>query len=519
MLWWEFWLIKAQREAEMHSEEERMRRILDLIEYFESEGNSIMEQRIAGRFRNPKALLLSLHVRNVVADVINAISLVFQETPVVVFKDKKHQEIWDTLSDELNLPAHLQTIEAYTNLCGSLLVRVDEDPAEPTGLGITYIMPSVLRVVEDPERRTRAVQFRIKRFAPSSGTRGPDPSTLPGARVPNIQADREAGADTAVRLRRPDSIFGVSPQQTATIAAMNVVYDVYTFYSDRPPTWGVESHNGDALREPIDLAYDPFVAWHSSQPVGTWFAVAPFDLLSAQNRVADHLTELGHQLRMNSFSIPVMSAFMDASGGPISTDPTRPLQKPTDEEGKEVEPLTFASPENDFTLSQLRETIKDEVEYIRQRYGLTTGEGDSASSGFMVQVLSVPLMRRVRKARTVMTPSLRRFVQTVMRAAQQQVTKDDFDVRTVDSTLPEDPAMTLQAVQVLETEIELGLTSRVRELMRRNPDLDKPAAEKLLKEIDAENKASRDANDPLAGVMGNRALQLNRLPGGNNPQE
>jgi hypothetical protein len=490
--------------------ERRQRMICDLLDYYECDPERLIDERIGKQFKYPEKLFLSRHWRDVVGTVVDESALLFQEPPDVEFQDDGDQDLFDELWDALNLPAHFQTIEAYSILCGSLLVGLFEDSAEETGVAINYTTPNLLVVPTDARRPTRALEYRIRRTLDRGARELSGNALLPGARQPNIQGDRRAGMDTAIRLLRPNTLFGPPPQETDSGRGLEIVYDVFTKRPGAGPVWSVVSAANAPMGEGQPLAYDPFVEFHARQPVSEWAAPAPFDLLSAQNRIVDHLVELGHQLRFNAFAIPHVSPGMT---GELVMDPSRPLTRPVDDEGKEIEnPLGFASPENDFTFQQLRGVIDEEVKAIREKWGLTSNQHD-ATSGFMLQILSMPQQRRLRRRRAVMVPALRRFVLTLMRAKGREVAPDKVTIRLVESTLPEDPAYSVQMLSKLQTEMTMGLTSLIRVLMDRDPDLDEEAAEKLANDIAAENKKfNKDPLEAMAELAGARGRMGRGLP-------
>jgi hypothetical protein len=493
--------------------ERRQRMICDLLDYYECDPERLIDQRIGEQFKYPDKLFISRHWRDVVGTIVDESALLFQDPPSITFDSKEHQKVFDELWDALNLPAHFQTLEAYTILCGSVLVGVFEDTTEATGVAINYTTPNLLVVPTDPRRPTRPLEYRIRRAIERSSSLSAN-ALLPGARQPNIQADRRAGLDTAVRLLRPNTYFGPPPQATESGSSPEIVYDVFTMQpGEAPPLWSIVSAANAPMGEPRQLAYNPFVEFHSRQPISEWAAPAPFDLLSAQNRIVDHLVELGHQLRFNAFAIPHLSAGFE---GEVVMDPSRPLKRPVDEEGKEItDPLGFASPENDFTFQQLRGVIDEEVKAIREKWGLTSNQHD-ATSGFMLQILSMPQQRRLRRRRAVMVPAVRRFALTLMRAKGVEVAPETLHVALVESTLPEDPAYSVQHLAKIEQEIRMGLTSLIRVLMDRDPDLDKAAATKLAREIAEENRMfERDPLEAMAAAAGTR----NRMGGGVPPAD
>ncbi len=496
--------------------EERQRQIEELLDYYENKPEEVIRRRLAARFSDPAALKLSTHYRNITRAVIEQSALIFQEPPSVTFNSEQHQDTWDELWDEINIPAVLQAIEAYTLLCGSLLVRVDtitnERAKDGHTIEVRLITPNQFCVTPDPLIPTRALEYRIRRFA-SADNAMPDATGIPGARQPNIRADRESGTDTAFRLRRPFANLWRTGPQKPFRPSVEEVYDVFTYEPDGTVRWTVEDSRGmkRSTEEGVVMNFDPFVAFHSSLPIDEWFAPAALDLLSAENRIVDHLIELGHQLRLNAFSVPIISGHMKTKGGVVVIDPSIPLQKPIDDEGKEVTPLEYASPENDYTLQTLGKAITDETESVYARWSVGIDQ-KSATSGFMLQVLSAPLMRQVARRRNVTTPSTRQFVRVLMRARGVELESSDFQVEMVESALPEDPELASSELDRIDREIALNLTSALRELMRRNPDLDEDAAKKLLADIRQENEEARGP-DPLERLARKRSAMFDKAAG------
>lgn len=502
-----FHLRVAQLEVIRVTEEERRREVQQLIDYYVAKPAQVINRRISDRFSEPETLKLSKHWRPVVKKIVRRTALSFQKPPEVMFERESDQKVFDELWDQLNLPAHLLTMDRYRRLCGSLLIRVDNEPSEPSGIAITYITPNVLDVPVDPDRPSRALQYRVFRSIDTS--MGTDLGRIPGARVPDIQADRTSG-DTAVRLRRPGTkFFGTeSPQrQISVTGGIEQVVDVYDVADPNRLRHSVVSALGRELFSE-SLTFDPFVMFHDELPVDGALAPYPADLLSAQHRITDHVIELGHQFFLNAFSIPVVREDIEWPGGRVVLDPSRPIVRRVGRDGNDVPPVAYASPENDFTIQQLRDAIKEEEEAIMEAYGLVRDQS-AATSGFQLAVMNLPLTRDLEMSETLLTASVRRFIKTLLRAKGIE-NPSLFTVRLVNSVLPEDPSSALAEVQRIQAEIQAGLTSVVRVLMERHPDLTEDEAKALAKEIAEEQKAI--VGDPLERALELRGMGRERRP-------
>lgn len=161
-----------------------------------------------------------------------------------------------------------------------------------------------------------------------------------------------------------------------------------------------------------------------------------------------------------------------------AADTDVPIEAP---EGTQVTTI-----DNSMDLALFTRAIDTVYETAAANHGLPPSvlKHDGVQSAEARELVRVPL-REIRLQQQIPFRDLERDLaelQALVIGAQMPEFRFSTDGWAIDFADPQTPLGTKESLEVFKQERELGLTSTLAEVMRRNPDLDREAAEKILKE-------------------------------------
>lgn len=432
-------IIWLARELTLARNIDRQEDAKKLIDYYSGVQLDYLESLLNDQFDKPEQMKLQLRVENVIEEIGDAISRVFDQAPVLASEDEKIQEFLTGI-DPL-LPLIWKKAEVYKNLTRVCAIHSWWDD-EKMAIRHTILPSHVLFVEQDERDAGRAITVVYTRTILD---------TVGAPKIEYIHWD----SDTSFIWDRDDP---------------------------NPRPFDAESNPG--MVNPYKII--PICFIRDDVAEGNFFEDIDETLLNAQEAVNVELTTKAFNLKMQGFSQPVLVGWDGKS--PINVDPSRPILIPAAMSGETQGDFRFVSP--DAKLGEIQESVDGTKTRLKDRFGISSDTVRSASSGYALKLMDGKLNRR----REDDIPLSLQFVHDVIevdrviwnthnpgKQISPGVTAQDFaKLYTVDFPEPnydDDP----EKVQRMDKEdIALGVSTPAERLSKLNPDITPEEADKRI---------------------------------------
>lgn len=331
-------------------------------------------------------------------------------------------------------------------------------------------------------------------------------NVLIGPRVRNANGKLEPVLDVIT----PDCFFAVChPNDPLSLIAVIIDLNVKSIAGGRVPKfivwsaaeWFLLDAQGvplSAAPTPHDVGEIPFLLLSLEPPTTQLLDETTGDDLEAAHRAVWFLGILLMKEAKSATKQHVISGDMSNVTRGQAADTDVPIEAG---EGTAVNTI-----DNSMDLSMYVATIDSVFQTAAANYGLPPSvlKHDGVQSAEARELVRVPL-REIRLQQQIPFRDLERDLARLQsKIIGKQIPEFAFsnDGWLVDFADPQSPLGTKEGLDVFEKERQLGLTSTIREIERRNSDLDRQAAAKLLLDCVEEELIRNEAMRPLQAISG-----------------
>lgn len=241
----------------------------------------------------------------------------------------------------------------------------------------------------------------------------------------------------------------------------------------------------------------PALLFSIEPPAGTLLDRTTGDDLEAAHRSVWFLSILLLKEAKSATKQHVLQGDLTGMARQQAADTDVPIEAP---EGTSVSTI-----DNSMDLAMYLATMKGVFETAAANFGLPPSvlSHSDVQSAEARELQRVPL-REIRLQQQIPFRDLERELAALMSVVYKDIPDLAFtpDGWRIDFADPQTPLGTKDALEVFKQERELGLTSTIAELMRRNPDLDEEAAGAELLDFIADELARNRAMRPLQQISG-----------------
>lgn len=409
-----------------------------IIEYYNGVHLDRLTDLLDDQFDKPEQMKLQLRIENLVEYIGDAISLVFDQPPILTSEDTAVQD-WLLSLDPL-LPLILKKAEVYKNLTRICAVHAWWD--EQTQQIKHTILPSnVLFAEQDARDANKAITVVYMREILDD---------IGNPRIEYVHWDTDqcflwTATDPVPRAPDPETNPGMeNPYGIIPIA----------FYRD-------------------DVAGSNF------------FEDLDETILVAQDAVNIERTCKAYNLKMQGFSQPVLIGWDGKT--PINVDPSRPILIPAGTADEKQGDFRFVSP--DSHLEEIQGSIDEIRRNLADRYGIDPDAMKDGASGYALKLRSSKLQRRRKDDLSLSERFIRDLVEIDRMIWNRHnpgkaiggsvpTSAIDFEkkytVDFVEPTYEEDPE---KVQRIDEKDIQMGVKTPADRLISLNPDLDEKEAD------------------------------------------
>lgn len=240
--------------------------------------------------------------------------------------------------------------------------------------------------------------------------------------------------------------------------------------------------------EPNIYGLIPFVVLHDEPPLDSPFVDIPEDLFSFQTSINRALADLLNMISMSSHGQAVSKGL--PPGAAVEVGVNSVVALPADEQNKKTD---FKFEDSHAKITETIEAIEKLIHFALMSYGIPISSfaGRVESSGVAKQVDS----QELDEARQNDIEAFREYEQqifTLIKTVHNTHSEKRFSENATLSTDFAELKPSINQVDQLEAwkmELELGLTSPVEIIMKKNPDLDRDHALAALHQIKLDNQS------------------------------
>jgi hypothetical protein len=427
-----------------------------LLDYYAGKQLEHLDEVLSEQFSEPDSLKLQPAIDNLTQFIADEISRVCDQPPTIASDDSGAQKFLKELTGDGLFALALKTAEVYANLTGVCGLHPWWDSVS-NKLKTAIIPCSVLWVVQRDDDPTEPEAVIYKRELKDTVT---------------------AQSTTEYVRWDKDGVF---------------VFDSNGVV--RPP-----SDDNPDMVNPYEIL--PFAWLRDSFPVNTFFPDIDESLINQQDTLNVLLTSANQLAKYQGFSQPVMIGIDQKSN--VVVDPSKPIRIPPAMRDETQPDFKFVTP--DSKIGDILEQIRDHVERACARRGISMTalkSGAESMSGYAMKLANAKLERRRVDQIPLVRSALLSWWEIAKKIANAHKpgTVNPGAAIKIDFAEPDyedDPQTELTRD---EKEIALGLSSPVKVLMRRNPDLTEEAA-KAEYEQNLEYRKSMKSRFGLADILG-----------------
>ncbi len=342
--------------------------------------------------------------------------------------------------------------------------------------------------------------------------------------------DANGTPEPVLDIVTPDCFWAVShPLDPTALVALILDVNYNTLDSSRQPEYIVwsaaewfflDGHGIPLSTEttPHDHGRIPYLLFSIEPPAGRLLDETTGDDLEAAHRSVWFLNILLLKEAKSATKNHVVQGDVSNSIRNQASDTDVPIQLP---EGVQLQTI-----DNSMDLDMYLAAARGVYETSAANYGLPPSvlSHSDVQSAEARELQRVPL-REIRLQQQIPFRALERQLaelQSIVIGKQMSEYRFSTEGWSIDFADPQTPLGTKDALDVFEKERGLGLTSTVKEIMRRNPDLDEEAAgEEMLDNI-ADELARNRAMKPLqqiSGSMGASVVPMQGRTGDDDPDD
>lgn len=335
-------------------------------------------------------------------------------------------------------------------------------------------------------------------------------------RVRNLNGKQEPVLD----LITPDCFDAIChPMDPTALIALSLDIKSRPMNSERVPArvvWTADSYfyvdaNGvpfESEPTPHTIGRIPAILFSIEPPSGSLLDITTGDDLEAAHRSVWFLSILLLKEAKSATKQHVLQGDTTAMARNQAADTDVPIEAP---EGTSVTTI-----DNSMDLAMYMATMKGVFETAAANFGLPPSvlSHSDVQSAEARELQRVPL-REIRLQQQIPFRDLERDLADLMSKVFSGVPDLAFSTEgwKIDFADPQTPLGTKDALEVFKQERELGLTSTVTELMRRNPDIDEDAAGAQMLGFIKDELARNIAMRPLQQISGSMGVTVESEPG------
>ena len=441
---------EALFQAKIEQNKLRRENMQKRIDYYHGNQKAHLLQAIKRQFKYPNRLNLQYEFFNLTAMIIDELAAIYKEEPKreIVNGTDRDKEIYDAIQESSSINLVLTTVNRYTKLCKTCMVR----PVFRGGV-IEYdiFTPNIFDVVQDPFNPTRAIAIIY-----TQATTDTDPVSL--------KYFGNTGAS-------PQDDMMINGQMYYYWDAKNHVVFTYDVKKTSLIPIIKEQLGNEGNINPYGVL--PFVVFRDAFPIDRFFIDGGDDLINSNEITNVKKTELNYLTKMQSFSIPVMK------GAPkdmvFEADPSSVITIPADGDNNTGNDFKFVSP--DPKIKDLSEDIQSRLVQTAIRYKLPgemfTMSGER-SGGFSIQMQQ----ERTNKTIDADKPLYSRYEQELFNMTRLVWNYHNPDNKISDECFLRVKFRVEETAQTQEErdnhsiiEYANGLISKARWVMRSNPTI------------------------------------------------
>ena len=452
------------------------------IDYFNDKQEQYLTNALLLQFEYPDRLKLQKEFFNITNLMINELAVLYNEDPLRELKDgnDKDAEIFDAILENTNLNNTLQTVNQYTKLLKTVLVKPEWDK-DAESIAYRIFTPNMYDVIMDEINPTKAKAIVYSNNFSS-----------------DIFYNNDDTKTSKDQFQQPDTVFHVWTAEQ---------YFMFTYQLGRKGeiviTLKDNPENADNINPYGTL--DIFVPFRDGTVVDDFFLEGGSDIIVTNEAINIKLTELNYLIKMQSFSIPVRKGAAKGST-PVVLDPSMTIDLPADDDMGKSD-FKFVSPEAKIT--EVQSEIEQKLRRIALKYKMNPdmfNASGNKSSSESLQLQNYAQGRLIKKDKPYFRKAeLNLFKMTKIVNNTHNAAKFSDNVTLFVDFRDSEMPMTVKDKDAHNlTLYNNGLITKAEWLLEDNPDLGdiKTAEEKIAaideaKAIDAENNMKRIQSNPL----------------------
>ncbi len=365
------WFKELRKAASAAASTEYKLEIEKRIDYYYGRFKNYLEKILQKQFSNYKELQLQIQYVNAIKVITEELSVIYnwganrelyRNNELIEDGDDVEAKLWEWITKSTKYDRNLRLVNSMVSLCQNTLVRVYY--WHPTGeLRLQVITPNNIDIIQHPD----------------------DPAEMVALYYASQPTDEYLG--------------GLGAQKTITNSYYSRV--VWHYWDDKNYRRYIEGKGMVPIENNVDginpYGVIPFAKFQNDLSTEGFWIDTGYDLTTAQDNINVKLTFLNYIIRLQSFSVPVLTGY-DIKPGQAEVKVIgagKPLLFPLARQGEAQAGLQFATPSP--AIAEIKAEINDEFQRLLSTYGLARGAFEAtqeAQSGYALKLKNTSLLER-----------------------------------------------------------------------------------------------------------------------------